>query len=52
MNALLNLKNREVKIIVIMIIFIIQKYYRVKMRIFDYTIENITLFAIKFLRKQ
>jgi hypothetical protein len=35
-----------------MIIIIIQKYYRVKIRISNYTIENITLFAIKFLRKQ
>jgi hypothetical protein len=35
-----------------MIIIIIQKYYNVKMRISDYTIENISLFAIKFLRKQ
>jgi hypothetical protein len=35
-----------------MIINIIQKHYKVKMRISDYTIENFTLFAIKFLRKQ
>jgi hypothetical protein len=35
-----------------MIIIIIQKYYKVKMRKSDYKIENITLFAIKFLRKQ
>jgi hypothetical protein len=34
-----------------MILIIIQKYYKVKMRISDYTIENIILF-IKFLRKQ
>jgi hypothetical protein len=35
-----------------MIIIITYKYYKVKMRISDYTIENITLFAINFLRKQ
>jgi hypothetical protein len=35
-----------------MIIITIQKYYKVKIRISDNTIENITLFAIKFLRKQ
>jgi hypothetical protein len=35
-----------------MIIIIIYKYYMVKMTLSDYTIKNITLFAIKFLRKQ
>jgi hypothetical protein len=34
-----------------MIIIIIYKY-KVNMRIDEYTIENITLFAIKILRKQ
>jgi hypothetical protein len=37
--------------IVIMIIINVLKYYKVKMRITDYTIENITLFFIKFLQK-
>jgi hypothetical protein len=35
--------------IVIMIIIIIQNYYKVEMRISEYTIENIKLFAVKFL---
>jgi hypothetical protein len=33
-----------------MIIIIIYKY-KVNMKIYEYTIENITLFAIRFLRK-
>jgi hypothetical protein len=33
-----------------MIIIIIYNYYKVKMRISDYIIENITLFAIVFTK--
>jgi hypothetical protein len=38
--------------IVIIVIIITWKYYMGEMRMSEYTIENILLFAIKFLRKQ
>jgi hypothetical protein len=35
-----------------MIKIITKQYYKVKMRIPEYIVENITLFAITYLRKQ